>query len=1037
MRLKSEAQAGRRMAAAALLLLLVSGSSASAQVFGAPAALNTNAASDLGHDYTPQVATDGAGNWVAVWRSFDSLGGTIGTEPDILVARSTDAGATWTAPAALNTNAVSDSGWDHDPRVATDGAGNWVAVWVSNDSLGGTLGTDDDILVARSTNAGATWTAPAALNTNAASDSGWDYAPQVTTDDAGSWVAVWDSWDSLGGTLGTDRDILVARSTDAGATWTAPAALNTNAASDSGSDQYPQVVTDGAGSWVAVWESTDLLGGTLGADWDILVARSTDAGATWTAPAALNTNAASDSGGDFDSHVATDGAGSWVAVWDSRDSLSGTLGTDDDILVARSTDAGATWTAPAALNNNAASDLGGDEFPQVVTDGAGNWVAVWDSNDSLGGTLGTDADILFTLGWGPDSDADGLSDGAEVHVHGTDPLDADSDDDGLDDGDEVDTYGTDPLDSDSDDDGLSDGDELHIHDTDPLDPDSDDDGFPDGDEVLAGSDPNDSNSTLVGFGPPAALNTNAASDSGNDWEPQVATDGAGSWVAVWHSPDSLGGTLGSDADILVARSTDAGASWTAPAALNTNAASDLGNDLHPQVVTDGAGSWVVVWDSDDSLGGTIGTDHDILVARSTDSGATWTAPAALNNNAGSDSGGDERPHVATDRAGSWVAVWYSYDSLGGTLGSDADILVARSTDAGATWTAPAALNTNADSDSGHDYYPHTTTDSAGSWVAVWESRESLGGTIGVDADILVARSTDSGTTWTAAAALNSNAASDSGHDYYPYIATDDAGSWVTVWYSYDSLGGTLGSDADILLARSTDAGATWTAPAALNTNADSDLGGDLDPRVTTDDAGSWVAVWRSYDSLGGTLGTDADILVARSMNTAATWTAPAALNTNATSDSGGDQRPQIATDGAGSWVAVWDSDDSLGGTIGTEGDILFALGWGPDLDGDGLSDGEEVNVQGTDPCDADSDNDGLSDGDEVDVHGTDPLDPDTDGDGFNDAYEVTVGTDPLDPDSKPVIPVPALTPLGRGLALLLLVLAGAAASVRRPRHDQG
>jgi Neuraminidase (sialidase) len=56
----------------------------------------------------------------------------------------------------------------------------------------------------------------------------------------------------------------------------------------------------------------------------------------------------------------------------------------------------------------------------------------------------------------------------------------------------------------------------------------------------------------------------------------VTTDGAGNWVAVWHSADSLGDTIGEDADILVARSTDGGATWTAPVALNTNAASDVG-----------------------------------------------------------------------------------------------------------------------------------------------------------------------------------------------------------------------------------------------------------------------------------------------------------------------------------------------------------------------------------------------------------------------------------------------------------------------------
>jgi hypothetical protein len=559
------------------------------------------------------------------------------------------------------------------------------------------------------------------------------------------------------------------------------------------------VTTDGSGHWVAVWRSDDSLGSTIGTDSDILVSRSSDAGATWTAPAALATNAATDSGADVYPQVTTDAVGSWMAVWQSNENVGGTIGTDADILIARSSDAGANWTAPAALASNAETDSGGDWGPQVTTDAAGNWVAVWYSVDALGGAIGTDRDILFATGSGPDIDGDGLSDGAEVNV-----------------------YGTDPDDPDSDGDGLNDGAEVNVHGTDPLDPDSDDDGFSDGDEVIVGADPNDPNSTLVGFGPVAALNTNAATDSGHDYFPQVTTDGAGEWVAVWRSTDSLGSTIGSDDDILVARSGDAGATWSAPAALNTNAATDSGGDYNPQVTTDGAGNWVAVWRSNDTLGGTVGADFDILVSLSSDAGATWTAPAALGTNAATDSGVDYSPQVTTDGAGNWVAVWYSNDTLGGPIGADFDILVSLSSDAGATWTAPATLNTNAAADSGHDYFPQLTTDRAGGWVAVWRSDDSLGGTIGTDADILVARSSDAGAIWTAPAALGSNAAADSGVDQYPQVTTDGAGGWVAVWYSNDTLGSTIGVDSDILVSLSSDVGATWIAPAALNTNAATD-----------------------------------------------------------------------------------------------------------------------------------------------------------------------------------------------------------------------
>ncbi len=67
-----------------------------------------------------------------------------------------------------------------------------------------------------------------------------------------------------------------------------------------------------------------------------------------------------------------------------------------------------------------------------------------------------------------------------------------------------------------------------------------------------------------------------------------------------------------------------------------------------------------------------------------------------------------------------------------------------------------------------------------------------------------------------------------------------------------------------------------------------------------------------------------------------------------------------------------------------------------DTDGDGLSDGDEINIHGTSPYDTDTDGDGLTDGDEVTVHGTNPSRRDTDGDGTYDGTELFIGTDPLE-----------------------------------------
>ena len=109
--------------------------------------------------------------------------------------------------------------------------------------------------------------------------------------------------------------------------------------------------------------------------------------------------------------------------------------------------------------------------------------------------------------------------------------------------------------------------------------------------------------------------------------------------------------------VATAESASAQISPSAPAPLNTNATTtDPGSDVVPELATDGFGHWVSVWQSSDQLGGTIEGDYDILVSRSTDNGATWTAAAALNTNAGNDFRDDIWPQVTTDRLGHWVAV---------------------------------------------------------------------------------------------------------------------------------------------------------------------------------------------------------------------------------------------------------------------------------------------------------------------------------------------------------------------------------------------
>jgi hypothetical protein len=116
--------------------------------------------------------------------------------------------------------------------------------------------------------------------------------------------------------------------------------------------------------------------------------------------------------------------------------------------------------------------------------------------------------------------------------------------------------------------------------------------------------------------------------------------------------------------------------------------------------------------------------------------------------------------------------------------------------------------------------------------------------------------------------------------------------------------------------------------------------------------------------------------------------------------------------GTGTDPTAGDSDGD-GLTDGEELGVDGGAGTGTDplvgdTDGGGRSDGDEVLNDGTDPLDpsddlADTDGDGLTDGEETGVYGTDPLIPDTDGDGLGDGAEVReVGPEPL-----PLAPEPA------------------------------
>ena len=424
---------------------------------------------------------------------------------------------------------------------------------------------------------------------------------------------------------------------------------------------------------------------------------------------------------------------------------------------------------------------------------------------------------------------------------------------------------------------------------------------------------------------PAPLNNDATSDTdAADLFVELATDGRGLWVAVWESIDPADDDRAlADFGVRSARSDDGGLSWSDPVVLDGPVTGDRADFVGPHVATDGLGLWLAAWASRNTLGDTLGGDLDLLVARSTN-GITWSAPAAMHAGAATDAGDDRFPHLATDGLGNWVVVWDSDDPQGGT-GDDTDAFVSRSTDGGLSWSAPAPLNGNADSDSRNDFEPRVEAGGAGAWVAVWESADDLGATIGEDFDILWARPTDAGLTWTAPLPLNRDAAIDAGDDRFPSLSTDRQGVWIVAWDTNETFGGGLGEDLDVLFARSLDDGLSWPEEEQriFDEGALDDLASDADAfaHVSNDGGQNWFAVWQSSQPVAGS-DLDDDILGSFSTDGGASWSDPILVNANGTDDRGLDIVPRVVLDPQGTTVVAWASTEVLGNTIGPDGDLL-------------------------------------------------------------------------------------------------------------------
>jgi hypothetical protein len=311
--------------------------------------------------------------------------------------------------------------------------------------------------------------------------------------------------------------------------------------------------------------------------------------------------------------------------------------------------------------------------------------------------------------------------------------------------------------------------------------------------------------------PPAC--TTRAQSPDHPGEPSLAADPGNpkELVAAWQenrSPDDVGN--------VVAVSHDGGASWA--------------RAVLPSVLTCTGGPYVHASDPWVSIGNdgmtyvsalvarprsAAGTPRDIVVSISRDHGGSWERPVVVESATAPPVVPDKDAILADPRRpGFAYLVWAEYAATANGVSSVDQVVFARTTDAGHTWSKPAPIYTGRD----EAQQNQLLMTAGGVLLDVFVEGSSLPGTPHpppLPVKIRVMRSTDQGQTWSApidAANFTYTNAVDPGTGaqlrvFGQDIAAAAAGNAVYVtWFENHA------DFSTILVARSEDAGRHWRAP---------------------------------------------------------------------------------------------------------------------------------------------------------------------------------------------------------------------------------
>jgi len=326
----------------------------------------TQISTATGYAMMPKVAVDGSGNAIAVWMQSDNQ------LTNVWVNRYS-VGSGWGTPKKMTSAVSTATGPSGSPSIAIDGAGNGVIMWNRSDAA---ISSHFDVYTSRYSVANDTWSAPAMLSNgiNCA------YGLKVVANGSGTVAVIYNQFqrtDGIGGN-GDPSDIWVATGTTTGG-FTAYTKVSSSANLIYG---QATLAIDPAGDLLAAW----IQGGSSGY-FDVWVSRQ-PAGGGWETPQTIGNSVI---GACYLPVVAFDGSGNAFAAWKQQFDAE----SRQYVAASRYDRVSGAWSSPAAISEN----IGDTDSQSIAVDSAGNATVVWYQIESAAVTVRA-ARYLPASGWG-------------------------------------------------------------------------------------------------------------------------------------------------------------------------------------------------------------------------------------------------------------------------------------------------------------------------------------------------------------------------------------------------------------------------------------------------------------------------------------------------------------------------------------------------------------------------------------------------------------------------------------------------------------